>query len=164
MQFAYVPLGQAERDVNSGAGIDGAAVRRLRGFETNAECRPFGRLVQAMTKSAHDAQHMDVASGGEFEIKRYGAFYAGAARFIRVLRRRLSVHVQNPCFSALFERSAGAASAAFWPIMALASPGHACIKASQVTGAAAMGMESGEDIYCRAHVINRDNAPLSNRR
>src|SRR6266550_1097987 len=96
VQFAYVPLGQAECDVNRGAGIDWAAVHRLRGLETNAECRPFGRFVQAMTKSAHDAQHTDVASGSEFQIERHGALYAGAARFVGVLRRRLEDDLDRP--------------------------------------------------------------------
>ena len=69
--------------MNRGAGIDGPAVR-LRGLETNAECRPLGRFVEAVAESAHDAQHADVAGGGEFELERHGAFDAGAARFVGV--------------------------------------------------------------------------------
>ena len=69
--------------MNRGAGTDGPAVR-LRGPETNAECGPLGRLVKAVAESAHDAQHADVAAGGEFELERHGAFDTGAACFVGV--------------------------------------------------------------------------------
>jgi hypothetical protein len=39
-----------------------------------------------VAESAHDAQHADVAGGGEFELERHGAFDAGAARIVGVLR------------------------------------------------------------------------------
>ena len=81
--------------MNGGAGIDGPAVR-LRGLETNAECRPLGRFVEAVAESAHDAQHADVAGGGEFELERHGAFDAGAARFVGVLRRGLEDDLDRP--------------------------------------------------------------------
>src|SRR5215475_3057655 len=86
--FACVPLGQTECDVNRGARVDGSTVR-LRGLEANAECRPFGRFVQAVSKSAHDTQHTYVASGREFEIERHRALDTCASRVVRVLRRRL---------------------------------------------------------------------------
>ena len=73
----------------------GPAVR-LRGLETNAECRPLGRFVEAVAESAHDAQHADVAGGGEFELERHGAFDAGAARFVGVLRRGLEDDLDRP--------------------------------------------------------------------
>ena len=61
--------------MNRGAGIDGPAVR-LRGLETNAECRQLGRFVETVTESAHDAQHANVAGRSEFELERHGAFDA----------------------------------------------------------------------------------------
>ena len=73
----------------------GPAVR-LRGLETNAECRPLGRFVEAVAESAHHAQHADVAGGGEFELERHGAFDAGAARFVGVLRRGLEDDLDRP--------------------------------------------------------------------
>ena len=95
MRFAYVPLGQTERDVNRRTRIDGAAVR-LRGLETNAECRPLGLFVQAVTQAAHDTQHMDVASGREFEIERHRAFDAGASRIVRIFRCGLEDDFDRP--------------------------------------------------------------------
>src|SRR5215831_17070708 len=77
--------GQPKRDLDGGARIDSPPVR-LRGFETNAEGRPCGRFVKAVAESAHDAQHADIAGGGEFEIQRHGAFDAGASRIVCVLR------------------------------------------------------------------------------
>ena len=99
--------------MNRGAGIHRPIVG-LRGLETNAKRRPLGRFVEAVTETAHDAQHADVAGGGELELKRHGAFDAGTSRFVGVLRRGFEDDLdrpiekpvpQRPVETGLFERT-----------------------------------------------------------
>jgi len=81
--------------LNGGVRIDGPPVR-LRGLETDAERRPFGRFVKAVAESAHDAQYANIAGGGEFKIERHSALDASTSRLVCVLRRRFEDDLDRP--------------------------------------------------------------------
>src|SRR6185503_16094960 len=49
-----------------------------------------------VAEPAHDAQHANFAGGSEFELERHGAFDAGAARFVGVLRCGLGDDLDRP--------------------------------------------------------------------